>query len=117
MSKHSFYRVWGKYYGFPSCCTESMIEFCDKNPEKGYAWEVKRRKFEGTGFIPCEKCEKKPSLLTKIKISKNRICPSKFPNNLGFRLDFNHIQSSDKFSEDEKDLLSQAYKGKRVWMI
>lgn len=117
MKDHAFYRVWGKYYGFPSCCVESMIEFCDKNPEKGYAWEVKRNKFSGSGFVPCDKCDRKPALITKFRIAHNRICPSKFPHTLGFSLDFKEIQRSVKFTEQEKQILAEAYRGKKLWML
>lgn len=114
MKNLSSWYVWGKYYGYPSCCIYSMVSFYNRRPEDAYGdyvlrTEGKRRKFFGTGFIPCSKCNKLSTRHLQIKINKQRICPKPFPNELSFKDEFSFALRSDKLSKLEKTILIKAY--------
>lgn len=67
------YKGW--YYGYPDCCVGEFIA----NAVKGIS-ETKPRKFHGTGYVPCTKCNKKTEKQLLKKIAKNRKHPKPFPN-------------------------------------
>lgn len=87
----------GKYYGFPQCCIDEF--------ESGLSMG-QTRKFEGTGYIPCENCNENVGKELLIEsINKERIHPESFPedgsNNFNenvFRMFF-----SDKYTNIEKN--------------
>lgn len=72
--KFDYNNLIGRYYGYPSCCTK---EFSLNGEPK-----VKNKKYItlfGTGFIPCQSCNKiDPDELIKI-IKSNRTCKLEFP--------------------------------------
>ena len=68
----SMWYVFGKYYGYPDCC---IAEF----ESLGHIGK-RDRKLTGTGYMPCEKCNKKSVNTLKFIISINRICPISFPH-------------------------------------
>lgn len=110
----SFYRVWGKFYGYPDCCINEMLKFYAKNPDGAYAqWVLDTqggRKLNGTGFIPCTKCNKKKVKQIEYEINSKRISNSKFPLTSKFENELQSILESDKISRVEKKLISLAYK-------
>lgn len=62
---------WGIYFGYPPCCIE---EFCNM----GHL-DAPKRKFNGTGFVPCKSCNEldEEELITDINL--NRECDAEFP--------------------------------------
>ena len=58
----------GKYFGYPNCCIEAFIK--DKQQQNSV--------FLGTGFLPCQKCNKQTPKVLIEKINTNRVCPSLF---------------------------------------
>lgn len=99
MSEYSRWSIMGKYYGFPQCCVNEFVSGASMG---------QTRKFEGTGYIPCEHCNEnveKDKLITYI--NENRLHPTCFPedgdncfNENVFRMIF-----SDKFTEEEKSFI------------
>lgn len=73
------YRKAGKYFGYPSCCIDNVID----RASRGFVMTLNQKKVnKNTGFVPCRKCSKK-IVDGEIKIQdliKNRICKSKFPH-------------------------------------
>jgi len=67
----------GKYYGFPDCCIDEFVSFA----VTGYPNRSKKRKFHGTGYVPCKHCDKHLSeqALADI-INLRRTCTDDFPN-------------------------------------
>jgi hypothetical protein len=109
----AFYRVWGKYFGYPECCIQEMVSFCNRNPNKFYGQFISQtedgRKFRGTGFIPCKKCNKKSLKELESTINRNRICLKKFPEEENIKVSLNFIEKSSKFSKVEKKLIMNIY--------
>jgi hypothetical protein len=67
--------IFGRYYGFPDCCIKEFIE-------RDWSVGLPDRQLDGTGYIPCKKCNERYSaegLISRIKLK--RICPIPFPNN------------------------------------
>lgn len=89
--------VLGKYLGYPSCCiNDFMNNFGRKN--------VIMRKLSGTGYIPCQNCNKKTENELLFEINKKRICPTIFPNDLD-KIDMSNVMKTALLSELEKNLL------------
>lgn len=97
----SFYAIWGKYFGFPLCCTSAFVEH-EKNSDIPYGQYVGKRKFYGTGFIPCMQCNEKTEKDLKIEIQKNRLCETAFPQEVSFEKSLIDIFQSENFSLFEK---------------
>lgn len=74
--------IRGRYYGFPECCIESFLTLSHvSGPD---------RKLDGTGYVPCLKCnEKSEEELIQI-INSNRRSPRPFPED-NWDLDEAHI--------------------------
>lgn len=74
-----WYTKAGKYFGYPSCCIDNVID----RAKKGWKMTADQKKVnKNTGFVPCKMCSKK-IVNGEIKIEdliKNRICKSKFPH-------------------------------------
>lgn len=64
------YRL-GRQLGYPDCC---IYAFCTED----YVTRP-TRKFDGTGYVPCEECNKKTEGELFSEISKNRKCDTIFP--------------------------------------
>lgn len=98
----SMWYVIGKYYGYPDCCIVDSegLKHIGK-PD---------RKLTGTGYIPCEQCNKKSIKNLKAAIAKNRICPVAFPNEEDDDEHYDkaipRLLASDVFSEKEKEEIS-----------
>lgn len=100
----SFYLIWGKYFGFPKCCTHAFNEY-DKHKHSNvpYGVYVGKRKLTGTGFIPCTQCEsQKTEHELKMKINQNRICQLSFPKEPKYEKSLLFIFESERFSLFEK---------------
>lgn len=104
-----FWRVWGKYYGYPRCCTEAMIKHHYQHPDELYGTFVGKRKHHGTGYIPCENCNTKTEIYLKEYISRHRLCKTPFPG-ANFKEDLTVILNSARFSDEEKALMKCQYK-------
>lgn len=68
--------IWvinGIYYGFPQCCINEFVYNCLKNIQ------IKKRKFHGTGYVPCSKCNKKSKKEILKHITAHRKCNTAFP--------------------------------------
>jgi hypothetical protein len=99
MSKYSSWSIIGKYYGFPKCCVDEFISGASMG---------QTRKFDGTGYIPCEYCNEnveKDELISYI--NENRLHPTCFPEdgNNSFNENVFRMIFSDKFSEEEKSFI------------
>jgi len=67
--------VKGLYFGYPECCIDEFVRsFID-----GFAVKCKRRKFNGTGFVPCAACNKKSKKEILAYIKSHRQCKLPFP--------------------------------------
>lgn len=116
MEHKAFWRVWGKYYGYPQCCIDEMLHFPHTKQGKsfGYGRYITNtsgpRKFDGSGFIPCKSCNKKKLHQLEREVNNNRICSSKFPSNRQFERDLQEVLASDKISQVEKKLISYEYR-------
>lgn len=67
--------VWrenGKIFGYPECCIE---EFCNHLGGRGNLF----RKFHGTGYVPCESCNRKTAQELLDQIAARRTYPKPFP--------------------------------------
>jgi len=62
----------GKYLGYPDCC---IAEFLNILIVGGIA----PRKLEGTGYVPCETCDKLLESELIERINSKRICKTRFP--------------------------------------
>lgn len=117
MKSFSFWSVWGKYYGYPSCCTQEMLHFYTKHDFEtcGYGDFIVntegKRKLNGTGYIPCAKCNKLSRKQLIDRINKNRIADKNFPLAAPIKESYTFVQQSDKFSDVEKKILACAYRG------
>lgn len=49
------FKDFGTYYGYPSCCTDSLLNDIDT----GYFLIRPERKLSGSGYIPCKECDEK----------------------------------------------------------
>ncbi len=83
------WEMWGKYFGFPSCCIEAFLK--GEHKKGGY--------FCGTGFVPCEKCYDKPVEEVMNVIKVNRICPTPFEN-----------YGRKGYSDEEKEFIVKFWK-------
>lgn len=63
----------GAYYGYPDCCVNEFV-YRILNREK-----APKRKFYGTGYIPCKKCNRKTKAQMLEYITKNRGHKQPFP--------------------------------------
>lgn len=84
----------GKYLGYPSCCTDEFVS--------GSRSHIGGRKLEGTGYIPCKKCNNKTEEELLNTIKENRICPTNFPK---MEKDLSFIEKTNLLSPDEKRIL------------
>lgn len=107
----AFFSVWAKYFGYPACCAQEMLSYYVHNPNGAYGASLKdKRKFYGTGFIPCPKCNKISERHLKQKINRSRVCSSQFPYSLSLDESLSEIYISDKFSCLEKKIIQSAYR-------
>lgn len=99
MKKITRWPLIGKYYGFPQCCIDEF--------ESGLSMG-KTRKFEGTGYIPCEKCNENVEKDELIKyINENRTHPLPFPEDCGNNFSENVFRMlfSEKYTSFEKEFI------------
>jgi len=56
----------GVYYGYPLCCIDEFTEYAEGKKDLSRRG---KRKFNGTGYVPCEECNKlsKETLLKQIE--------------------------------------------------
>lgn len=108
-----FWRVWGKWYGYPPCCIDEMLHHYTKNTDKEYGETNKHRKLIGTGFIPCNKCNKLKVSQIERKIAMNRLCSEAFPYS-NFKIQLQSVLQSDKITPVEKKLIKIAYRDLRI---
>lgn len=78
MKKPMNFIEMGEYYGYPPCCIAEFIEFV-LNYSRGGMDERGKRKFNGTGYVPCVECNKKSVEELLATISANRKCETTFP--------------------------------------
>lgn len=109
MSK-PFWRVWGKFYGYPQCCMDEMSHFYVTNPKGYYGLAVGDRKLDGTGFIPCAKHNKFKTKHLVGLINSNRLCTKEFPYGGGLTQDLDEIIGSNHFKAFEKKLITNQYR-------
>jgi hypothetical protein len=62
----------GLALGFPKCCVAEWINEIDLPSHQ-------RRKLDGTGYIPCRKCNEKTEDELVSVINTNRLCYTPFP--------------------------------------
>jgi hypothetical protein len=60
----------GKLFGYPQCCIDEFLVLDIPRPI---------RKFNGTGYLPCAKCNEKSEQEMLDIIAKNRTFPLPFP--------------------------------------
>lgn len=61
-------RHFGKFYGYPDCCIEEFVILFGKRDSSD------KRKFHGTGYIPCSNCNKKSEAQLLANINAARKC-------------------------------------------
>jgi hypothetical protein len=108
----AFWRVWGKWYGYPSCCTDEMLHHYTREVQKEYGESNNHRKLIGTGFIPCSKCNKMTIRQIEDKITLDRLSKARFPSS-NFKIELQELLRSDKITAVEKKLIQIAYKDLR----
>ena len=98
--------IWGKYYGYPECCINHLVQVCSKESFTGHN---RTTKLTGTGYVTCPKCDKKniKELTSTLKIS--RICNIDFPK-CNVVIDIPHLYSVCKSNLDRK-VLNKYYRG------
>lgn len=87
--------IYGKYYGFPTCCVDKFHTL--EHMSDGIA-----RKLDGTGYIPCLACNSKSEEELIEAINKNRFDPKPFPYESEHKDASVTILNSPFFSEVEK---------------
>jgi hypothetical protein len=68
--KQEYWTKMGLMYGYPMCCIEEFLIVEIPRPV---------RKFSGTGYIPCAKCNEKTEQVMIDEIEKNRTWHKPFP--------------------------------------
>jgi hypothetical protein len=80
----------GIYYGYPVCCIDEFIHYGETDSYE----DREKRKLCGTGYVPCEECNKKSEEELVEAINNNRLHWQKFPtcspNSYAF-VDFTHM--------------------------
>ena len=52
-----FLEMTGRFFGFPSCCTQSFIKACENESGSGDIHTPEQYEAgQASGFIPCQKC-------------------------------------------------------------
>lgn len=70
--------VWGYFYGFPKCCIDEFALLLDECEDRS------NRKLDGTGYVPCEKCNEKSEEELVSTIKSNRLYDVPFPSETDF---------------------------------
>ena len=65
----------GVHFGYPKCCIDAFLD-------EDYTYD--KTIFTGTGYVPCNKCNKRTWYKLVEDINKNRKHPLPFPNGDGF---------------------------------
>lgn len=65
----------GIYFGYPTCCIAEFITEVNSGAYK----KRNRRKFNGTGYVPCKACNRQPKAVILMEIEQSRICKTPFP--------------------------------------
>lgn len=68
----------GRYFGYPDCCIAEFLQRVIKHLN-GEKLKPLGRKLSGTGYIPCESCNKKTKAELIAVIAKNRKHSKPFP--------------------------------------
>jgi len=63
-------QLLGEFLGYPDCCIQAFLKR-DKKPTSF--------KLRGTGYIPCEECNKLDEKTLIERIQSKRKCPVPFP--------------------------------------
>lgn len=66
----------GLYFGYPQCCIDEFV----KGFIAGTGFKRKKRKLNGTGYVPCAACNKKSEKQLLKTIATNRKHAEPFPN-------------------------------------
>jgi hypothetical protein len=65
----------GMCFGYPICCIADFIW----NIQSGEYKTRKKRKFDGTGYVPCKACNRLPKHIILAQIQELRGCELPFP--------------------------------------
>ena len=72
----------GRYFGYPECCIEDFlyrVELIKEQKKRGLKQEKIKRKFHGTGYVPCPQCNKLDMATLIRTINANRGHDKPFP--------------------------------------
>ena len=83
--------IAGIYFGFPECCIQQFLNF---DPYSNFG-----HYFDGTGFVPCDRCKKQNHNFILKNINHYRFCSKTFPEG-NLSLDgYNYIPEYNEFRE------------------
>lgn len=71
-----YWVVYGELLGYPECCIVDFLNRITKNIRIGKV----KRKLHGTGYVPCENCNRKTEKELVNIINMNRKIDYLFPN-------------------------------------
>lgn len=72
----------GRYFGYPDCCIEDFlyrVELIKALRKQGLKPKPPKRKLQGTGYVPCPKCNKLDAATLVRTINANRGHDKPFP--------------------------------------
>ncbi len=75
-TKMSHWYKLGIYFGYPKCCITEFIYHIQTKTSHTRG----KRKFDGTGYVPCMKCNQKNHMMLLEYIHKNRQHNKRFSN-------------------------------------
>lgn len=95
MSSVNTWELFGRFYGYPTCCVAAFI-----NME--HLVNKTKRQFNGTGYIPCSSCNNLSEAELLATIASNRLCSQPFPEEGDLLVVLDTMLASDRFSDIEK---------------